>query len=104
MVSLQNYEDKKTNKQYDTLYDEYKYPVLVCAIVGISLNLDLSGNGICFDNYDTITIVDHIDIDPSNNTIKTHVTGNIDVIKSPVNMSPTQPANELNIHTQLPNF
>lgn len=98
MVMLQNYEDRKLDRKYETVYDEYKYPVLICALVGLCLNLDLSGNSICFTNYeeDTITIIDHVDIDPQNNTIKTLTTGELN--------SSSTPVNELNIHTQLPNF
>ena len=107
MIMLQNYEDNKINKKYETIYDEYKYPVLISSLVGLCLNLDLSGNSICFTNYeeDTITITDHIDIDPANNTIKTLKTGELNGSSTPGDLNgPRTPVNELNIHTQLPNF
>ena len=39
---FQNIEDKKYNKARKTVYEKYKFPVLVSAIVGLLLHLDIN--------------------------------------------------------------
>jgi hypothetical protein len=39
---FQNMEDKKYNKERKTLYEKYKFPILVSAITGLLLHLNIN--------------------------------------------------------------
>ena len=53
---VQTIDDKNKNKKRDSLYDKIKFPLLVCAIIGLLLNLNLGGIINCKEESEIIII------------------------------------------------
>ena len=57
---FQNIDDKKNNRQRTTIYEQYKFPSLVAAIVGLLINLpEIINSNSCqlVENVTDITVV-----------------------------------------------
>ncbi len=100
---FQNLDDKKHNKTRETFYEQYKFPILVSAIVGFVINIpeiisSVSGES-CDTNFAEIAIF--TSAEPAKQIAK-----NVSKI-SPVNLARQTARNiisEQQIYTDLPDF